>query len=309
VDFVDVIRHHGWVETEYELAELAARQGGVITRTQLLRLGFTDGRIRRCVQAGRWQRVINGVYRLFPSGEHLDVLRAAIAALPDAVVSHRSAATLHGLTATGSMPTVSVHSQTTHVFPGVTIVRCHDLLESHIQANQGLPITNVARTLMDLAARTPQALHSRLVDDAIARRLVTPTELNVVLNEVARQGKPGVTSMRETLSRMVATPIAPSVMEARFQRLLVENGIRDIEIEYPIPWAPTQRFDVAFPDRKLAIELDSRRWHTQVEAFDRDRARDREAVIHGWRILRFTWSDVVGDPSSVLLTIHTALRQ
>lgn len=310
MDFGNAFGHDWSVGTDFELAELAAVQGGVVTRRQLLLLGYTDGRIRRRIQAGRWQPVTRGLYRLFPSHKHIDVLRTALAALPDAIVSHGSAALLHDLYDPGSrQPTVSVHTQTTHVFPGVTIVRCHDLLESHVELKQGLPTTGVARTLMDLSATTPQALLSRLVDDAIARRFVTASELSDVLGEVARQGKPGVTSMREILSRIVATPIAPSVMEARFHRLLAESGIPDFKIEYPIPWAPAERFDVAFPNSELAIELDSRRWHTQVEAFSRDRARDRQAILHGWRILRFTWSDVVGNPASVLVTINTALQQ
>jgi hypothetical protein len=291
-----------------QINEVAAVQGGVVARRQLLAMGFSDGKIRRRVRSGEWSRVVNGLYRVYPVRDQFDLLRAAVAALPDPVVSHRSAGLIHELAVPPGPPTVSVHSQTTHVFPGVVVVRCHDMDTSHLNVHDGLPVTTVARTLVDLGADVAKGLLARIVDDAIARRKVSPSEIQVVLNDVARQGKPGVTSTRWVLSRLTASSIPPSVLEARFHRLLTDLGIGGFVTEYPMPWDQTRRFDIAFPESRLAIELDSRRWHSTIDAFDSDRSRDRESVVHGWRILRFTWSDL-NDPSRIAVTINTALRQ
>jgi len=89
--------------------------------------------------------------------------------------------------------------------------------------------------------------------------------------------------------------------------LLRNAGFPDPETEYTIPWSPKRRFDVAYPDRRLAIEWDSRRWHTQAEAFEQDRRRDRQAVVHGWRLLRFTWLDVIERPGEVAASVRAAM--
>jgi very-short-patch-repair endonuclease len=290
-----------------EINNLASNQGGVIARHQILAMGFSDGKIRRRVQSGEWSRVSSGVYRIYPARDEIDVLRAAVAILPDPVVSHRSAAAIHKLSTPPGVPTVSVHSQTTHVFPGVVVVRCHDLTPSHRLLHKGLPVTTIARTLVDLGSELSRGLLARTVDDAVARRKVTPLEIRSVLDDVARQGKPGVTATRWVLSRLIETSIPPSVLEARFRRLLEENEINGFRIEYPIPWDPRRRFDLAFPEHLLAIELDSRRWHARVDAFDRDRSRDRETVLHGWRILRFTWTDVENEPQAAIAAVPGAL--
>lgn len=230
-------------------------------------------------------------------------------ALPDPVISHHSAAAIHNLSVPTGLPTVSVHTQTTHRFPGVHVIRCHDLRSTHVQLIDGLKSTTVARTIVDLSACVSKAQLVRTVDDALHQGKVTSEAIRTVLDDVARKGKPGVRTMRWVLSRIVDTTIPPSVLEARFHRLLTAHDITGFSTEYPIPWDPIRRFDVAFPLKQLAIELDSRQWHARIDAFERDRSRDRQVVEHGWRILRFTWSDLENDPFGIVGTINTALRQ
>ena len=57
------------------------------------------------------------------------------------------------------------------------------------------------------------------------------------------------------------------------------------------------RIDCAYPDRKLAIEVDGFEHHSSPEAFQRDRTRQNRLVALGWTVLRFTWHDVVHRPS------------
>jgi hypothetical protein len=102
-----------------EMMRLAARQGGYARREQLVALGLSPSAIDRRVNEGELTPVTPGVYRLFPPRDHTDLLRGAVLALPDAVVSHQSAAYLHGFSILPEMQaTVVVPSQTTEPHDG-----------------------------------------------------------------------------------------------------------------------------------------------------------------------------------------------
>ncbi len=96
-------------------------------------------------------------------------------------------------------------------------------------------------------------------------------------------------------------------MERLGARILITEGLPAPHFEFSIPWEADRRFDVAYPDQLLAIEWDSRRWHTRADAFVRDRERDRRAVLHGWRVLRFTWEDLTDQPLMVVESVRGAL--
>ena len=172
----------------------------------------------------------------------------------------------------------------------------------------GIPTTTLARTIVDLASIVRRNRLEWLIDDAVAARRVNLSEVQETLESVARKGKPGVRSLRAILDDRLGDPHSMSVLERMGRSLLLSGGIRGFTTEYPVPWSPERRFDVAFARRHLAIEWDSRRWHLQASAFRVDRERDRAAIVHGWRVLRFTWDDVVRRPDHVLDTVHAALQ-
>ncbi|MEZ5174718.1 MAG: DUF559 domain-containing protein [Acidimicrobiia bacterium] len=270
---------------------------------------MSDDRIAARIESGSWDRLGRGVYRLLPARDGTDLARGAVAALRGAVVSHMTAAGLHGIGVASSRAVVTVHPRTTHIFPGVRVVRSSDLLSEHSTVIDGLPVTKVARTLVDLAADLQLTQLERLVDDAIASGKTTAAELAGMHRQIGRRGKPGTSRMRQVLGGVYTVDIPPSVLEARFRRLVDGARIDDYEVEYPIPWSPMERFDFAFPSRKLAIELDGFQWHRSKKTFENDRRRDRDAVVNGWKVMRFTWSDISNSPSSVVETVRTALRQ
>ncbi len=268
---------------------------------------MTPGEVRGRLASGAWERVTIGTYRLLPAGDDIDSVRGAIAALPDAVASHGSAAALHGIEGVPSAAVVTVPARTTHVFPGVRVVRTNDLVASHLIIKSGIETTTVERTLVDLAADLRETQLRRVVDAAIAARLTTPTSLAAVHRQVARRGKRGTVRMRSIVGALVPADIPPSVFEARFRRLLDSANLVEYEVEYPIPWSSDERFDIAFPADALAVELDSYTWHSSRSAFENDRRRDREAALHGWRVLRYTWGELSNAPSSIIATLRQAL--
>ena len=292
------------------LHDMAARQGGVITRSQAESCGLTRHQIDYLVRVTKWTSLGRGAYRIIDMSDALDRVRAAVTVLPGAVVSHFSAAAQHGIGGLGAYPaSVLVHSQTTHQFAGVRVFRCHDLEPDHVEIVDGMPTTTIARTVIDLAAVIRGRRLEGIVDEVIMARKTTAQNVRDVLASVGRKGKPGVRKIREILDARAAEVHPMSALERAGCALLRNAGIGEFETEFPMPWAPNRRFDVAFPSHRLAVEWDSWRWHDRPMAFQTDRYRDQEAVAHGWTIIRFTWVDVHDNPGRVVEVVASVLRR
>lgn len=291
------------------LADVAASQGGAIRREQALRSGLSKGQIDRRVRDQRWTQLGRFGYRIIDMPGPMNLVRAAVATLPDAVVSHDSAAEMHDLPKLRrGVASVLVHSRTTHVFPGVTVHRCHDLQVEHVVEINGLPVTSVPRTVVDLSRFLTVRHLTAVLDSVVADRRAGVDEVQAVVDRVARKGKPGITKIRWILEERELGPRHGTPLERLGADVLRNGGLPDARFEFPIPWSPERRFDAAYPDARLAIEWDSRRWHELTEAFARDRERDRQALLHGWRVVRFTWVDVVRTPADVVQTVQRLLQ-
>jgi len=308
--FVTPGAHPGLVNPDRAIAQISVRQGGVVRRDQARSSGLTDDQIDTRVKDGRWTRVGKFGYRTIEMTDPMDRVRAAIAALPSAVVSHESAANLLRVPRIPKgAATVLVHSRTTHDFPGVDVHRCHDLADAHLTEVGGLPTTTIARTVVDLAAVLSRGHLAVVTDEVLAAKMATVQELQSVLDDVARRGKPGVSKLRAVLETRGPGPESGTAFERLGARVLLDGGLPMPEFEFSKPWDVEQRFDLAYPLHRLAVEWDSRRWHTQVGAFARDRERDRKAVLHGWRVLRFAWEDLTERPDHVVETVRHALEE
>jgi very-short-patch-repair endonuclease len=225
-------------------------------------------------------------------------------------VSHFSAAAIHDIPLVPrDTVSVTVDSSGTHEFPGVTVFRSLDLRPSQVLNFRELPVTSIPRTAVDLAACLSRPHLSVVVDEIVAGQMCGISELSATLMSVARRGRKGVANMRMVLDERSDRLEKGSPLEVDGYGLLVDAGMVGFKTEFGIPWDTARRFDVAFPDRRVAIEWDSRRWHTQKLAFQSDRERDRQALEHGWRVLRFTWDDVHQAPDSVVGSLRSVLKQ
>ncbi len=299
------------MDASVEMGALAAGQGGFVTRAQLGQLGISPRTIDRWVASGTLPLFGRGIYRVFFE-DTLDALtRGAACTLPDAVVSHESAARAHRFsTPLGRRASVTVPSWTTHRFPGVTVHRCLDLVSSHLVERDGLRTTSVPRTLFDLAATVSVSKLERLVEEVILEGLSTVDELTEVLDLLARRGKTGTTAMRSVLeARGEGTERSASKLERRGLAVLRESMLPEPIAQYTPAWNEHIRFDAAYPTHGLAIEWDSKRWHSSAERFQSDRERDRSAARNGWVVLRFTWRDVFYTPSVVVSEVGAVLRE
>src|SRR5262249_6451131 len=103
-------------------------------------------------------------------------------------------------------------------------------------------------------------------------------------------------------------PGAHSTAERLLHGLLDDAGLTGWRPQHTIA-LPSGRVtvDVAFPDRRVAVEVDGWAWHTDPEQFQRDRSRQNELVTAGWTVLRFTWLDLTERPDLVLDTLCNTL--
>ena len=295
---------------DYQLAALAASQAGFLSRDQVDQAGLTEAGLRTRISNGAFVRVHNGLYRVLGiESDYQGLLRGAMNILPDPTVSHQSAAELLELPSVpvGS-PVVTVHAGTTHGFPGVRIHRSIDMGDHHRRVLKGMLTTTPARTLVDLAAVMRPSALAYVVDESLAAKLVTIDEVDKVFGEVARRGRTGSAAMRRILEdRIGSEMVSATRIERVGMSVFVEGGLPRPIWQYPAPWNPSKRIDFAWPHFCVGCECDSRRWHGRMADFQRDRERDNLALLHQWKIFRFTWEDLTSRPALVVAQLAAAL--
>ena len=270
------------------VARLAGRQHGVVARLQLLALGATRHVIEQRVRQGFLHRVHAGVYAVgHRTLTHEGRWMAAVLASGEgAVLSHQSAAGLWELAVDKGVPhtTTATASETRR---GLRIHHCA-LQRDEVTVRNGIPVTTPARTLLDLATTSNRKDLERALRQAEFHRRADRNQLNLLLGRYP--GKRGIARLRSVLSAVRPGEITRSDFEIAFLGFARRYRLPRPEMNYDAPWGEV---DAAWPERKLALELDGRRAHDTDDAFVRDRARDREALLAGWRVVRATHLDHV----------------
>jgi len=294
------------------LADLMGRQHGVVSRTQLLDLGVSSRSIERRKASGALLGVHPGVYRspVAPVSEDQKLWSAVLAAGPEAAVSHRSAAAISQLRGIRvDQPEISVIHERPRL-EGCHLHRMQSLSPPDIyRRSDGLPVTTVARTILDLGAVVHPDLVARAAIDGLHRRLTRWDQLAEVLAREGRRGRAGSAALRRFLAREEPGVAAlESELEVRFWELIKSSGLPLPERQFIVrDGGRVLRLDFAYPDIWLDIELDGMAWHGTAADRRRDRERDRLLRSLGWRVLRFGWEDVVRNPLRVLDGISGAL--
>jgi predicted transcriptional regulator of viral defense system len=299
------------VGRERALAEVAARQHGVIGLRQLLAIGLCASAVRGRVAAGRLARLHRGVYAVpgVRLGPHARSSAAVLACGSGAVLSHRSAAALLRFRETAATRIdVTSPRRAGRSREGIVVHRADRLSPSEITVVTGIPCTTVARTVVDLASvLAPEALEYA-IHRAQTQRLLQRAEIVRVL--ARSPTRRGTAVVRRVLSLSnVAEDEVRSVGERRLVRICAREGL-------PMPrvnaWIALDgdglEVDFSWPDQRLAVEVDSRAHHTTNRAFENDPRRDRRLMLAGWRVARFTYRDVTERPSAVAAELRSLLR-
>jgi hypothetical protein len=289
-----------------KLAALAYRQGGVVSRRQLIALGFSKAEIDNRVADGRLHVLHRGVYAVGHRAIGIVGRRwAAVLACGDgAVLSHASAAAAWGIRPSSSdRIDVSVGRGGRTGRPGIRLHCRRSLPATDVTRLDGLPITTPARTVLDLAADGLRGRKLEAVLDLAERQQVDFSHLEDLLRRSRRQ--PGTAALREVLQRY-----APGSIDTRSR---LEEMCVELCDTYGIPRPSTNVVvagrvrDLYWPHVPLVLEADSYRWHRRPSALSDDRERDAELTLAGIPYVRFTYEHVAERPDSVARTTLTLL--
>ncbi len=272
------------------IATIARRQGGYITRAQLLGLGLTAERIKYRIRIGRLIPAYRGVYAV----GHLPRLPvdraygALLASGGKSALSYRSSASLWGFYTDWKFP-FEVTTPEDRRPTGVTVHLSRTLIRADIRYQLGLRTTSPARTVFDMAPRLNGRQLRRMVDDGRNRHQLRAGELWDLA--VRLPHAPAADRIKELLSG--GHNPTRSELEALFIEICVLAGV-------PIPLLNVivggVEVDAYFPVQGVIVELDSYAWHSGRRVFESDRKRDREHLRAGLPTLRFTWESMTFDP-------------
>lgn len=287
------------------LSGLAERQHGVVSAKQMRQIGYSNGQIKRAVAAGRLHRIHRGVYavghpRLTKHGRCI----AAVAACgPSALLSHVSAAWVWGLAPTcPALPHVSVPIRG-HRRTGIQVHRAPALDAADRAEREGIPLTAVPRTLLDLAATA-----SRRLDRAIERsERLELFDLRAVDSLLTRTvGHAGSGPLRKALDVYREPAFTRSDLERRFLALVRKSGL-------PKPAANTFvagfELDLYWAHERFAVELDSYEYHGGHTSFEQDRMRQEDLKLAGIEMTRITAGRIEREPIAVTQRLHRLLTQ
>lgn len=263
----------------------------MVGRTQLRQVGVPRGTIDTWVQSGRVRPIHAGVYALGHTAitEGGRLLAAVLACGPGAVLSHRSAGALWKLREWRS-PIVEVTvPRESAPRPRRTIVhRTRHLPDTHVTTLDGLPVTTVARTLLDLAEVLERRALERTLDEAQYLRLLNLTSLDEAVGSAP--GRRGAARLKEALkAHRPGTTRTRSELEEAFLALCDHHGLPRPEVN---PTHESYLVDFRWPEAKLIVETDGRAAHHTPRAFERDHEREVELALSDDRVLRFTYRQV-----------------
>ena len=291
----------GMGSVEATLARLAGSQHGLVTRRELLRAGVSDDEIRSRRESGALLRAHPGVYSVGHrgAGHEPTYLAAVLACGKGARLSGAAAAYYYGLIA-GDPPAPEVLASTKRRLKDVLAHR--GLPDSRdVTVWRGIPITTVARALVDIAASMTEDALARAFHEAHVRFRTTPSEVEAVL--ARRPTSPGAGKLRRVIHADV--PVILSRLERAFRDLLAAEGLPLPVTNQPVGahWV-----DCRWPERRLTVELDSYRYHATRRGWEDGRRRERDARERGEEFRRFVWGDVVEAPAPMLRDLRRLLR-
>lgn len=287
------------------------RQHGLITRAQALSEGVTAKQIETRLTSGCWTREARGIYRhsAMPSTTLSRLLAACLA--HDGLASHRSAAALHRIDGfklgrieltvpRGRRPSIS----------GVVLHQSSEIGLAGRMELQGVPCTRPGRTVLDLAAVVSRKRLDRTIDAILRDGLLRPSDLYGVLARHARRGRNGCAALRAALdSRLGDDPVPLSEWSRMVEELLVDAGLARPHLEFRVcdpDGALLAQVDLAYPSHRVAIELDSVRFHLNRESFVADPRRRNRLTLAGWTVLSFTWDDYTNQPGALCDAVSAA---
>ena len=281
-----------------EIARLAGRSHGVVTRAQLLAAGVSADQVTTRLRRGSLIRVHPGVYRAGHRAPSVEAryLAAVRAGGEGALLCGLAAGWLLGLVPGGALR-AEVVVRVQRRIEGVRVRRGLNPRDSFLW--RGVPVTSPARTMVDLASVLSVDDLARAFHEAGIRHQLTPDHVEAVLRR--RPNSPGAAKLRAVIHG--DAPLTLSALERRFRRLLRANGLSLPQSNRRIEG---RLIDCRWPELRLTVEIDGYRYHRSRYAWERDRRREREARARGDDFRRYTYGDIT-EPTALLNELRPVL--
>jgi Transcriptional regulator, AbiEi antitoxin len=302
--------------THQPLAELATGQHGVVSTRQLAALGYTRSSASKANGVGRLHRVHRGVYRVGHKNLTWEgqCMAAVLAAAPQrASLGHRGVVASH-FAAAWLWDVIRFRPQTIHV--SVTtrrrtarrsfVIHEEPLRADEMQMREGIPVTSLARTYLDLAATERGRTVARMLERASGHHLL---DLGPVVEMLSRHpGHPGAPKLDDVLTIYRETPVfTRSGLERRFLELVREAGLPEPAMNC---FVAGHEIDAYWEEARFGVELDVYETHGSPLSFEDDRVRDDELLLAGIETTRVTGPRLDREPGAVIdsLRRHLARR-
>jgi hypothetical protein len=287
------------------LAELAAKQHGVVATGQLGELGYGRNAVAKAASVGRLHRIHHGVYavgyrRLSWEGHCM----AAVLASYPSVASHFSAAWLWGLLA--SRPeAIHITCRTPRTRKRPFVVHTADLAPRDRARREGIPVTSLSRTILDVAVTSRLRTVRRHLQLAEDLQLFDMREMEDLLERT--RGHRGRAKVREALRLYDGKPVfTRSGLERRFLEVVREAGLVEPAMNY---FVAGYEIDAWWEAERFGVELDVYETHGSRLSFEEDRERD-DALLHaGIETTRVTGPRLDREPGKVVDSIRRHLAR
>jgi hypothetical protein len=237
-------------------------------------------------------------------------MAAVLACGPEAWASHYCSGVLHEL-GLGARRLIDVTTRAARgrAIPGIRAHRSATLTEADVEIVDGIPCTSLARTLLDIAEDGTRREVERALDRAEQARILDMRAIDDVLSRA--DGRRGAKLLRSVLAEhTVGSTLTRDDLEEAFLAIsrAVELPPDAANVWIAFPEGDGAEADFIWRTHDLIVEVDGRDPHTVRKAFDKDRRRDARLMLLGWRVVRFTWQQVMFEPAYVAAMLRGLLN-
>lgn len=306
------------IQLKNDIVTLASRQHGLVSRSDLRAIGVRAHQLRRLVADRSLEPAGSRAFRICGAPSSTEQVVMAACMNSAGVACGRTAAWLHGIDSVSpcNPPEVLVdrrlydYRRSEYRLHTTTWLPSRDVI-----VVRGIPCTNIARTLLGLAALSPREIPldrvRGAVDEVVRDKKAADPWLWWHLERVRCRGRRGVANLESILQIRAGGAVTESWLEREYLRLMEQSGL-------PIPkcqrrvgnrGAFAARVDFVHEDEKLVVEVSGYRHHSTVEEMSADARRRADLLDAGYRVLEFSHTQVVAEPAYVAERVRSVLAQ
>jgi len=288
------------------IAWLADTQHGVVARYQLVTLGLSKSAIDGRVASKHLRLLHRGVYAVGHKALTAEAryVAAVLTFGRGTVLSHRSAADLWEI-APYAGATIDITPPRKGRRSRRGLVVHHGRLDpADATTRSAIPITTVARTFIDLAEIVDPTRLARALERAEKLNLLDMRAIDAARSRA--HGHHGLARLTQALAGYVPDERTRSNWERDFIDFCAAHQLQPPQINTIICG---YEVDAVWPSAKLIVELDSWTHHRTRASFERDRARDADLAVAGYRVIRITWRRLRDEPNKTAALLRTLVRQ